>query len=59
MGAETISVFNMNIPRTRKAKPTPADIEAGKRLRAEWDKHAFALGLTQEKWQTSLAAPKV
>ncbi|MBS9446367.1 LexA family transcriptional regulator [Xylella fastidiosa] len=49
MGAETISVFNMNIPRTRKAKPTPADIEAGKRLRAEWDKHAFALGLTQEK----------
>lgn len=33
----------------RKAKPTPADIEAAERLRSIWDQKARSLGLTQEK----------
>lgn len=33
----------------RKAKPSPADLAAAKKLRAEWDARARGLALTQDK----------
>ncbi|WCF27743.1 XRE family transcriptional regulator [Xylella fastidiosa] len=35
--------------KNKEANPTPAEIEAGKGLHAQWDERAFSSGLTQKK----------